>query len=156
MQSKYLTIGLVFSASLLFSCTKTQTVTPEDNNNYKPTPYTLQIPAGFPEYNVLSIENPLTVEGIALGKSLYSDPILSTNGKSCTTCHQPINSFSKPIYNAPNGYAISVPPHLNLAFKKNYNWEGSQLSLDTLAMGDFGPDIFNSDSAIKTHFTKHF
>ncbi|MFZ4797385.1 MAG: cytochrome-c peroxidase [Bacteroidia bacterium] len=148
MQSKLLKIGLFLSVSFVFSCAKTQTDVPVENNTYKPTPYVLQIPAGFPEYNVLSIANPLTVEGIALGKSFYSDPILSTNGRSCTTCHIQSNSFSRPIYNAQNGYAISVPPHVNLAFKKNYNWTGSELNLDTLAMGDFAPEFFNSDSAI--------
>ena len=147
MQSKLLKIGLFLSVSFVFSCTKTQTDVPVENNDYKPTPYVLQIPAGFPEYNVLSIANPLTVEGIALGKSLYSDPILSTNGRSCTTCHYKENSFSIPIYNAQNGFKISVPPHVNLAFKKNYNWTGSELSLDTLCMGDFAPEFFNSDSA---------
>jgi cytochrome c peroxidase len=43
------------------------------------------------------------------------------------------------------GVKISVPPHVNLAFKKHYNWEGSQMSLDTLAMGDFEPEFFNTN-----------
>ena len=121
MQSKFLKVSLTFLVSMMFSCTKNPSNDPE-TNNYKPTPYTLQIPAGFPEYNVLSIANPLTVEGIALGKSFYFDPILSTNGRRCNSCHFKENSYSIPIYNAKNGFKISVPPHVNLAFKKNYNW----------------------------------
>jgi hypothetical protein len=51
MQSKFLKVSLTFLVSMMFSCTKNPSNDPE-TNNYKPTPYTLQIPAGFPEYNV--------------------------------------------------------------------------------------------------------
>jgi cytochrome c peroxidase len=112
-----------------------------------PTPYELTIPNGFPKI-ILSKENPLTYEGIALGKQLYSDPILSTNGRSCMSCHLPNYSFSIPVFMASNGFKISVPPHINLAFKKHFNWIGNLSNLDTLAMGDFEPEFFNTDHTL--------
>ncbi|MDZ4666709.1 MAG: cytochrome c peroxidase [bacterium] len=116
----------------------------EPSQSY-PTPYTLAVPNGFPKPSY-STDNPLTAEGIQLGKMLYSDPILSTNGKTCITCHVPSKSYSSPIFVSGAGATISVPPHINLAFKKSYNWAGSQESLDTLAMGDFEPEIFNTNA----------
>ena len=40
-----------------------------------PTPYTLVQPALFPNL-VIPADNPMTEEGIALGRRLYYDPIL--------------------------------------------------------------------------------
>lgn len=139
----------VLALFLLAGCSKENL---NDNNNSNPdvlvppTLYKFEKPLGFPPPYFASF-NPMTVEGVALGKALYNDPILSSNGKSCTTCHQQQNSFSSPIYNAPNGHVISVLPHLNLAFTKEYNWTGSVPILDSLAMGDFEPDIFNTKEA---------
>lgn len=38
--------------------------------------------------------------------------------------------------------------NINEWFRNKFNWEGSQYSLDTLAMGDFEPSIFNTDSTL--------
>ena len=113
---------------------------------YAPTPYPFKTPEGFPP-PFISKENPLTVEGVELGKRLYSDAILSSNGLSCASCHVKSQSYSAPIFNAANGYRMSVPPHVNLAFKTNYNWTGSVQVLDTLCMGDFEPEFFNTVAA---------
>ena len=63
----------------------------------------LEAPAGFPEpvyYNEL---NPITEEGIALGRRLFYDPILSADSTlSCASCHLQESGFSDP------GMAISV------------------------------------------------
>lgn len=136
--------GLVFITSVFFACK--QNDTPKQVNTY-PTPYEMSVPPGFPKPELSSI-NPLTVEGIQLGKMLYSDSILSTNGRSCTSCHLAINSFSLPIFNSWSGRKFSVPAHINLGFKKQYNWEGSQECLDTLAMDDFDPEFFNTNPEI--------
>lgn len=125
---------------LNIACKDDTKVNPE---NAGPTPYQLVIPTGFPKPH-LSKDNPLTVEGIQLGKMLYSDPILSSNGRSCNSCHLKENSFSLPIFNSWTGAKISVPPHVNLAFRNKFNWIGSEHSLDTLAMGDFEPEFFNT------------
>jgi cytochrome c peroxidase len=116
-----------------------------DTTTKAPTPYILNRPPGFPP-PVSSVNNPLTVEGIELGRNLYSDPILSSNGLSCSSCHQRQISYSRPVFNTQNGFRISVPPHVNLAFKTRYNWEGSESDLDTLCMGDFEPEFFNTQA----------
>lgn len=59
-------------------------------------PYPMQVTRRFPQVT-LPADNPLTVEGVALGRRLFSDPILSVNGsQSCASCHQQESAFSDP------------------------------------------------------------
>lgn len=137
-------IGLICTIVLFAQCKPNETA--ELAKTY-PTPYTMEIPRGFPNPK-LSANNPLTVEGIELGKRLYNDDILSTNGRSCTSCHQPNNSYSSPLFTSWSGITFSVPAHINLGFKSSFNWDGSQNSLDTLGMGDFEPEFFNTNPTL--------
>ncbi len=106
MQKIYLKLAAISSCVLLLSfgaCKKTPTAeTPPGDK-----PYQLVVPPGFPQ-PYLSAKNPLTEKGVLLGKMLYSDPILSTNGRSCSSCHQRQNSYSKPLHTFQNGFVISV------------------------------------------------
>ncbi len=61
-----------------------------------PTPYTINYPTGllWPRLKIPA-DNPLTVEGIALGKKLFYDNILSAdNSISCASCHAQNLSFA--------------------------------------------------------------
>jgi cytochrome c peroxidase len=124
----------------ILSCRKGTTTPPK----YTPTPYQLQIPKRFPP-PFISADNPLTVEGVTLGRMFYYDPILSTNGRSCSSCHAPANSFSSGFFTTGTGEKMSIPPHINLAFNPDYLWDGSGAKLDPLCLSDFGPDFFNTD-----------
>ena len=83
------------------------------------TPFTLSYPYYFPVLDVPA-DNPLTVEGIALGRRLYYDSLLSTNGphagRSCSSCHFQSNSFTVPD---PGRSALS---HVNLACSRHFLW----------------------------------
>ncbi len=58
------------------------------------TPYNLDIPDCFPPMD-LPEDNPMTVEGVELGRRLFYDPILSKDStQSCATCHMDFASFS--------------------------------------------------------------
>lgn len=106
--------------------------------------YIMDIPKGFPQ-PYFNPQNPMTKAGVELGKMLFGDPILSSNGLSCTSCHKPELTYSSGIYTDPQGNKISVPPHINLAFNPEYDWDGGIGILDTLALGDFAPSIFNTN-----------
>ena len=55
---------------------------------YNPTYVVLEKPKGFPQASISSIDNPMTEEGIKLGKKLFYDKILSgDNTMSCADCH---------------------------------------------------------------------
>lgn len=60
----------------------------------KPTVVPWIDPEGFPPMRIPE-NNPLTVEGIALGRRLFYDPILSADSSmSCATCHLPELGFT--------------------------------------------------------------
>lgn len=59
-------------------------------------PDTLKVadPADFTPMLIPDV-NPMTAQGVALGKKLFFDPILSRDGSiACSTCHQPARSFT--------------------------------------------------------------
>jgi cytochrome c peroxidase len=61
---------------------------------YNPQPYTIAKPSFFPEVPVPA-DNPMTVDGVQLGRRLFYDPILSADGTmSCSSCHLPAGSFT--------------------------------------------------------------
>lgn len=133
-------IFLVCLAIIIANCKKEEGK-PE---TYVATPYSLTVPQNFPQ-PIIPPENPLTVEGIKLGRMFYYDPILSTNGLSCNSCHIQSKSYSSPLFTTSSLEKISVPPHINLAWNNNYNWNGSEPVLDRLCLGDFGPEFFNTN-----------
>jgi cytochrome c peroxidase len=103
------------------------------------TPYNLVIPAGFPAMNI-PIDNALTVEGVALGRRLFYDPILSSNNLvSCSSCHNQQMAFTD------NGsqYSFGVDsiagtrnsmPIMNLGWAPNFFWDGGATNLESQAI----------------------
>jgi cytochrome c peroxidase len=61
---------------------------------YNPTAFDLKIPASFPKMEIPT-DNPLTTEGVALGRFLFFDKLLSANGTmACASCHLPEMNFT--------------------------------------------------------------
>ncbi len=94
------------------------------------TPFAFNVPAGFPQ-PALPPDNPLTVEGIDLGRKLFRDRRLSSNGRqSCANCHDPQQAFSDrvPLSRGTDGGlgTRNSMPLVNLAWHPAYAWDGSQ------------------------------
>ena len=115
-----------------------------DDTRYIPTPSPLQIPQLFEENiipPVIPIDNPQTVEGIALGKQLFFDPILSADQSlACASCHSPQNAFTD---SAPFSVGIdgsigtrNSMPLFNLAwnYDERFFWDGRVFSLEHQAL----------------------
>jgi cytochrome c peroxidase len=130
-------------------------------------------PAGFPEPG-LFVNEPLTKEGILLGKKLFYDGRLSKDGSvSCASCHQQVAGFgtydhdlSHGIYNQ---HSIrNAPPLFNLAWYISFGWDGAFNSIEEIAdahilsavdMAGNYSDIANrlkSDPAYAEMFTSAF
>lgn len=61
---------------------------------YRPDSYNLELPAHFPAIPIPA-DNPLTQQGVELGRFLFYDPILSKDSTmSCASCHDPKLSFT--------------------------------------------------------------
>ena len=128
-------ILLVIPALLaLASCKKDVTPTDPTVNT---TPYTLKQPANFPKV-ILQAENPMTVEGVRLGRHLYYEKRLSVdNTVSCATCHQQTYNFSTP---APKGTGVNgqtpnnVMIHSNLAWQEHFLWDGHAANIEEVVL----------------------
>lgn len=120
---------------LIFSCKK-ETVQPDTGDGtistYNPTPYTFNyFPASQNTLVPMPIpaDNPTTVEGVSLGRKLFYDKILSSDGSlSCASCHNPYKAFS----DSPNalttvGGALeyrNTPAIMNLGWASHLFWDG--------------------------------
>jgi cytochrome c peroxidase len=106
---------------------------------YDPQPYPLQPPWYFPDSLQLSADNPLTEEGVDLGRMLFYEKQLSAdNSVSCASCHQQERAFSDGQQFATGvGGAIfrrnSMSLH-NLLWVSRLNWNGSASSLEEQAI----------------------
>lgn len=87
-------IGIII---VFFACKQIPPIEPSGSLGhipYQPTPYTVEKPTGFPAM-VHPADNPITVEGIELGRHLFYDPILSRDSTiSCSSCHQQEKAFT--------------------------------------------------------------
>lgn len=116
----------------------------ESVENYAPTPNSLDIPKIFSDNiiaPVIPFDNPQTIEGVALGKKLFFDPILSgDNTLACADCHAPKNSFTDTSrfsdgIDGSLGNRNSMPL-FNLAwnYDEKFFWDGKSFSLEHQAL----------------------
>lgn len=112
-------------------------------DTYLPTPLTLQVPTVFSERilpPILPVNNPLTVEGVALGEKLFFDRSLSGDGTvSCASCHISTSAFTDSDQfsigiNGNRGTRNSMPL-FNLAWNygERFFWDGAAFSLEDQA-----------------------
>lgn len=96
-------------------------------------PFRFTFSAAFPR-PVLPSDNPLTEEGVALGRRLFNDPLLSANhSQSCASCHDSRHAFSDTRRFSVGamgdvGTRHSMPL-FNLAWRNSFFWDGRAASL---------------------------
>lgn len=87
---------------------------------------------------ILPSDNPLTEEGVYLGRMLFYDPMLSYDSSvSCASCHRQEYAFSdggKVLSNGVFGLKTgrNTPPIFNLAYNKKFFWDARQNTLREL------------------------
>jgi cytochrome c peroxidase len=99
----------------------------------------IKAPLGLPPVPIPE-DNPPTMETIALGRRLYYDPILSSDGTvSCASCHGPDVGFADP-----RQFSVGVggkkggrqaPSVINAAYYTTQFWDGRAASLEEQAVG---------------------
>jgi cytochrome c peroxidase len=125
----------LFLAILLFAIGCKDT-TPEQAP--APTPFKYTLPEGFPPF-FSPDDNPLTKEGIALGRKLFYDPILSgDNTQACADCHRQENAFTDP-----RAFSIGIDgiaghrnsmSLINIAWQHRLFWDGRAHGLEEQAL----------------------
>ena len=104
-----------------------------------PHPYTLSYPAYYGNRFTIPTDNPLTVEGVALGRRLFYEKRLSANNTiSCSNCHLQRLAFT-------DGRRFSIgfdgtPTKrnsmslANSLWVRNFFWDGRAAGLETQAV----------------------
>ena len=117
-------------------------------------PVKLKYPDSWPvpKYNFAA--NPLTAEGIALGRKLFYDPILSADSiVSCSSCHLSFTAFTHVDHAVSHGVGDSIGTRnslalMNLAWSKSFMWDGAANHLDMQALAPINhPDEMGESTA---------
>lgn len=95
----------------------------------------LQVPLGLDSFLPAPEKNPLTRETIEMGRKLFFDKRLSSDGTvSCATCHVPAHGFTdaRPLAIGVAGRKGSrrVPALVNRAYGKSFFWDGRATTLE--------------------------
>lgn len=109
-------------------------------------------PDYFPEPVYNFNNNPLSAAGIDLGRALFYDPVLSKdNTVSCASCHSPYNAFAHTDHDLSHGIDDQIgkrnaPALFNLAWQKNFGWDGAINHLDMQALAPISDTIEMGES----------
>jgi len=136
--------------------------------------YPIQFPASWPAPIYDFSKNPLTEEGISLGRSLFYDPILSADSIiSCANCHLSYTAFTHVDHALSHGIHDSIGTRnsmtlTNLAWSRSFMWDGAVNHLDMQAIApitqraEMGEDIdhvvkkLNRSEAYRSRFKEVF
>jgi cytochrome c peroxidase len=132
----------------------------KDEPVYSPVALTVAVPDFVKTYaGEMSqpADNMLTVDGVALGRKLFYEKMLSNdNTMSCATCHKQVNAFDDPrqfsqgtngTFGDRNAMAI-----VNMGWNTHFFWDGRRASLEGQAhdpvtnpieMANKWPDVVN-------------
>ncbi len=111
-------------------------IDPKFGDGHDHTHLDLNIPAGLPPMPIPP-DNPMSVEGVALGRKLFYDNILSANGTmNCGSCHQLGNYFvdsNKALSVGVDGIAgtRNSMPLFNIGYSKSFFWDGGAKDLES-------------------------
>jgi len=136
------TLLFAFWALIIMGLVSCQKQNIEEPVTYNTTAYDFEIPYGFPTMLNIPEDNPITVEGVELGRYLFYDGRLSgrTNPDeqlSCSSCHQQQYAFEAGIENPnfknghPRGFNGEQTHHvtlplMNLIWNNSaYGWNGN-------------------------------
>ena len=106
---------------------------------YNPIPYELNIPENFPPVPEPE-DNPLTIDGVELGRHLFYDPILSKDSlMSCSSCHLQELAFTDGMPRSVGVEGLSTrrgaPSIINTAYmNQGLLWDGRAEHLEALSL----------------------
>lgn len=102
---------------------------------FSPTPYDLQLPSNLPPMTIPA-DNPMTVEGVRLGRFLFYDERLSLDStQACATCHAPAFAFTDNGTQFSTGIDGSIGTRnsmalVNLGWGTSFFWDGRSPTLE--------------------------
>ncbi|REJ81729.1 MAG: cytochrome-c peroxidase [Bacteroidetes bacterium] len=135
-----LLLTALLAGFVIIACKKKEddVIDPGDGHNH--SHYILDIPPGLPAMPIPA-NNPMTEEGIALGRKLFYDPILSgDNTMACADCHKQHFGFSDSTIQFSIGIDRipgdrNAMPLFNLGYASNFFWDGGAADLESQVIG---------------------
>ena len=127
MRLSFILIAGILTMACLSSCKK------EEQKNYV---LDVNIPSNFPPMVYDLESNPVTKHGFELGKKLFYDGKLAAdNIVSCGFCHEQAFAFTHHGHNISlgvfdNAGIRNAQPIQNMAFQKEFMWDGAAIHLD--------------------------
>jgi len=118
--------GLLLLSLLSFMACSDEVMEPLEKDEI----YNLSFPSYFPEMTFDQSGNPVTKNGVELGRKLFYEGKLSRNNTiSCGFCHIQENAFTHHGHTVSHGVddrtgIRNAPPIQNMAFLKRYMWDG--------------------------------
>ena len=132
-------VGLLLLTTLLGACKHDSDpeVSP-DGPVVPPTAYRLTVPTYFPAVPAAPADNPLTNEGVALGRRLFYETALSVdNTVSCGSCHRQALAFTDGLAHAVGvNQGVSQRSAMslsNLLWEPRLTWDGAASTLENQA-----------------------
>ncbi|QDH80994.1 c-type cytochrome [Echinicola soli] len=105
--------------------------------------------------------NPMSKQGVLLGKTLFYDHGLSANGKvNCASCHLPQLAFSDGVSLSDQGVSGKMlhrhsPALFNMTWHKGLFWDGGSTNLESLVFGPLThPDEMGADLNEVIHYLR--
>lgn len=149
MTHKISTLLLFLLMYFIFSCQNKDTVTPSETDIWQtnsPQVYDLQIPDKFSKNITIPADNPLTVQGVELGRMLFYEKKLSgDNTLSCASCHKQEKAFTddkrfsvgiRGIAGTKNSMSLA-----NLLWTNRFFWDGRASTLEEQALQPIQDEI---------------
>ncbi|MBI1306089.1 MAG: cytochrome-c peroxidase [Bacteroidetes bacterium] len=118
----------------LASCKKDPIAPVDDTVSSCGTPLNLKLPDFFPPMRIPK-DNPLTEEGVELGRHLFYEKMLSgDHSQSCASCHHQNRAFTDSVrlsvgIDGVSGFRQAMPI-ANLAYSPKFFWDGKATSLE--------------------------
>ena len=109
---------------LLWSCS-------DNDDNYVDVPITFKVPSNFPPLAYNLQDNPITEKGFELGRKLFYDGRLSSDGTiSCGFCHEQQNAFTHHGHTVSQGVdgqtgTRNSPSIQNLGWQTSFMFDGA-------------------------------
>jgi len=108
----------------------------DDSGDYTNLELAVNVPSNFPAMAYDIAQNPPTEKGFELGKKLFYDGRLASDGLvSCGFCHMQEYAFTHHGHTVSHGVnnlvgTRNAPPIQNLAYQTTFMWDGASSHLD--------------------------
>jgi len=119
----------------------------DSESEYENIPIAYQVPSNFPPMAYNMANNPLTEKGFELGKKIFYDGRLASDGVvSCGFCHIQADAFTHHGHNFSHGVGEAIgtrnaQPIQNMAFQTQFMWDGAADHIELVSMIPIASEI---------------